>query len=107
LVELKPGAGAEAVTSKVETYAISLYFVVVASATIGFGDIVPSNTIEREVCCVLMFSGSVMISAMLACIAVAIQVCGESVCLQCADRLGIHRSAASAIAEFVAGARSR
>jgi hypothetical protein len=71
---LQTGVGAEAVVGKVQTYAISLYFVVVVSATIGFGDIVPSNTIEREVCCVLMFAGSVMIAALLACIAVSIQV---------------------------------
>jgi hypothetical protein len=62
----EPSAGA--------VYAVSYYFAVVVCATIGFGDILPTNSIERSVTCVFLIFGTVIFSSILASFTVLMQV---------------------------------
>ena len=51
---------------KVEAYVIAAYFTTTVFSTVGFGDITPSNTIERFSCMCLMLTGVLIFGTLLA-----------------------------------------
>ena len=51
---------------KVEAYVIAAYFTTTVFSTVGFGDITPSNTVERAMCMCLMLTGVLIFGTLLA-----------------------------------------
>jgi len=47
----------EAIEGSVQTYFLSLYFVTQTFTTVGYGDVNPSNTLERVFVVILMLAG--------------------------------------------------
>lgn len=43
--------------SDIETYILSTYWVLTTTSTVGYGDITPTNTLERIYGCLLMLIG--------------------------------------------------
>ena len=49
-----------------QAYLGSVYYVLVVASTYGFGDILPSNPVERLMSCFLMYGGQIAIAVLLA-----------------------------------------
>ncbi len=45
-----------------QQYFYALYWAIVTSATIGFGDLTPANYLETGIMCILMILGTVVLS---------------------------------------------